>query len=141
MEQMSIARTAIVATAFACATLLSFGWSEQRGVSLSVESAQARVGHPSTAASAAGVSRRHYRRDAYARAPDPVGAGLAAGTAVAAGAVGTAAAIATAPFGYYGAESYAGDAYFAKSPWGDYECRPPHTYGCNPYASKDWGHP
>jgi hypothetical protein len=26
--------------------LLSFGWSEQRGVSLSVESAQARVGRP-----------------------------------------------------------------------------------------------
>jgi hypothetical protein len=141
MEQMSFARIAIAGTAFACATLLSLGWSEPRGMSLSIESAQARVVHPSTSRSAASVSHRHYPRAAYARAPDAVGAGVAAGTALAAGAVGTAAAVATAPFGYYGPGPYAGDSYFAKSPWGEYECRPPHAYGCSPYASKDWSHP
>jgi len=35
-------------TTFACAALLSFSWSEQRGVSLSIESAQARIGRPLT---------------------------------------------------------------------------------------------
>jgi hypothetical protein len=40
-------------------------WSEQSGVSLSVESAQARIGRPLTPLSVAGVARRHYRRAAY----------------------------------------------------------------------------
>ena len=42
--------------------LLSFSWSEQRGVSLGVESAQARTGRPSTPNGVAGVARRQYRR-------------------------------------------------------------------------------
>jgi hypothetical protein len=67
---------AIAISAFACATLLSVNWSEQRGVSLSVESAQARVGRPLTPMSAAGVARRHTRR-AYGAAA--VGAAAAAG--------------------------------------------------------------
>jgi hypothetical protein len=147
MKQMSFAKIAIATTAFACATLLSFGWSEQRGVSLSIESAQARIGHPLTPMSAAGVSRRHYRRAVYGHGAGVVGAGLAAGTAVAAGAIGAAAAVATAPFGYYGGGPYYGSgpyagtgAYYAGSPWGDYECRLPHAYDCRPHASKDWGY-
>ena len=46
MKQMSLTTVAIAASTFACAALLSFGWSEQRGLSLSVEKAEARVGRP-----------------------------------------------------------------------------------------------
>ena len=56
--------TAAVAT-FACTALLSVGASEQHGVSLSVDSAQARVGRPLTPGSVAGVARRQNRRAAY----------------------------------------------------------------------------
>jgi hypothetical protein len=65
MNQMSPMKLAIAGSTVVGAVLLSFGWSEQRGVSLSVESAQARVGNPLTPMSAAGVSRRHHRRAAY----------------------------------------------------------------------------
>ena len=51
---------------------LSPHWSQQ-GVSLSVDSADARIGRPLTPFSVAGVHRRAYRRAAYAGA---VGYGL-----------------------------------------------------------------
>jgi hypothetical protein len=110
-EQMSPRKIAAVATAAACMTLFSFGWSEQHGVSLSIASAQAaRVSHAFTesqhARHAAARSHRAYRPVARGYGPNPVaaGAGLAAGAvntagAVAAGAIGTAGAIAAAPFG------------------------------------------
>src|SRR3981081_4865215 len=79
-------KTALAASAFTCAALLSFGWAEQGGISLSIESAQARVGRPLTPVSVAGVARRHNRRAVYGAGV--VGAGAAA--------VGTAAAIGTA---------------------------------------------
>lgn len=69
--------TALATFAFGCALLSSFGWSEQRGVMISVESAQARVGRPLTPMSAAGVARRHTRRAVYGTAA--VGAAAAAG--------------------------------------------------------------
>jgi len=94
-----VSKTVLAASAVACATLLTIGWSEQGGISLSVGSAQARVGRPLTPMSAAGVARRHTRRAAYGAAA--VGAGVAA--------AGTAAAVAaTSPHwgpgypGYYG---------------------------------------
>src|SRR4051812_37734878 len=62
MTQKSMRRMAIAISTFACAALLSFTWSEQRGVLLSVESAQARVGRPLTPVSVAGVARRQTRR-------------------------------------------------------------------------------
>jgi hypothetical protein len=96
MKQMSLKTFSIATSAFACATLLSFSWSEQRGVSLSVDSAQARIGRPLTPLSGAGVARRHYRRAAYGYGAGVVGAGLAAG------AIGTAAVAAASPYGYYG---------------------------------------
>jgi hypothetical protein len=65
MNQMSPMKLAIAGSTVVCAALLSFGWSEQRGVSLSVESAQARVGRPLTPMSVAGVARRQNRRAAY----------------------------------------------------------------------------
>src|SRR2546430_15777678 len=69
-------KTALAASAFTCAALLSFGWSEQGGISLSIESAQARVGRPLTPVSVAGVARRQTRRAVYGAGV--VGAGAAA---------------------------------------------------------------
>jgi hypothetical protein len=63
--KVALKRTAIATSTVACVALLSFSWSEQRGVSLGVESAQARTGRPSTPLSVAGVARRQYRRSAY----------------------------------------------------------------------------
>jgi hypothetical protein len=84
--KLSLKALALGISTFACAAVLSFGWSEQDGVSLSVQSAQARVGRPLTPMSVAGVARRQTRRTIY-------------GTA----AVGAAAA---ATYGYYGYPSY-----------------------------------
>jgi hypothetical protein len=141
---MSPGKIAVAATAVACMTLVSFDWSGQRGVSLSIESAQARTVRPQTSASAEGVSRRHYRRTAYRSSPAAVGAGLAAG-AIGTGAAVTAAA--TSPWAYPGGGPYAatgggwGGGYYAVSAWGDYECRAPHAYECRPHASKNWSKP
>src|SRR3984885_12199628 len=65
MKQMSLTTVAIATSTFACAALLSFGWSEQSGFSLSVEKAEARVGRPLTPVSVAGVARRQNRRAGY----------------------------------------------------------------------------
>src|SRR5262245_20588016 len=94
MTNMSLTKVVVAASTFACAGLLSVSWSEQRGVSLSVEEAQARVGRPLTPVSVAGVARRQNRRAAY-------GYGLGAGVAGVA-AVATAGAVAAASPGYYG---------------------------------------
>ena len=53
---------AIAAATLMGAALLSFSWSGQGAVSLSVESAQARVGRPLTPVGVAGVARRQTRR-------------------------------------------------------------------------------
>jgi hypothetical protein len=140
MVQRRTIRVAIGVSTFALATLLSINWSGQGGVSVSTDSAQARVGRPLTPVSVAGVARRQNRRAAYGYG---VGAGLAAGAAVAtAGAV----AAATAPgyyapgYGYgntyaaqndpyFGQPHYATRAYYARSPyygytgWEDYSGR------------------
>ena len=112
MKHASLGKTAIAVSVFACATMLSIDWTEQKGVSLSVESAQARVGRPLTPVSVAGVARRQGRRAAVGAAA--VGAGVAGAAVVGAG-------IATAgyygapapyygsggPYAYYGAQDYA----------------------------------
>ena len=70
-------KTALAASAFTCAALLSFGWSEQGGISLSIESAQARVGRPLTlsALQALRVDRTGAPRIAPAgKIPSPTGA-------------------------------------------------------------------
>lgn len=76
--QMSLRTVAIAASAFACAMLLSVEWPDRGGISLAVDSAQARVGRPLTPGSVAGVARRTTRRAYYGAAA--VGA-AAAGTA------------------------------------------------------------
>ena len=100
---MSLRTFAIATSAFACATLLSFGWSEQSGVSLSVESAQARIGRPWTPLSVAGVARRQYRRAAYGYGAGVVGAGLAARAYYGGYSSGYYGAYGGYPSGYYGA--------------------------------------
>lgn len=107
MKRMS--KLVIATSTFTFATLLSFGWCEQGGISLSVESAQARVGRPLTPMSVAGVARRQNRRAAYGYGAGVVGAGLAG-----AAAVGTAAAVAaTSPnLGWGGAPYYTGTGYY-----------------------------
>lgn len=89
-----VSKSALAIASFACATIFSFSWSEQGGVSVSVESAQARVGRPLTPMSAAGVARRQTRRAGYGYGG--YGYGLAGAAAV--GAAGAVAA-ATAPYG------------------------------------------
>src|SRR5258706_9386075 len=102
-------KTALAASAFTCAALLSFGWSEQGGISLSIESAQARVGRPLTPVSVAGVARRQTRRAVYGAGV--VGAGAAA--------VGTAGAVAaTSPNWGWGGNPYqTGTGYYAGGPY------------------------
>jgi hypothetical protein len=95
MKQLS--KFAIATAAFAFSAI--FTWSEQGGISLSIESAQARVGRPATPASVAGVARRQTRRGYYGAA------------AVGAAAVGTAAAVAATTY-YGGAGYYAGGPYY-----------------------------
>ena len=105
MKQVSLTKAAIATATFACAALFSFGWSEQRGVSISVESAEARVGRPLTPVSVAGVARRQDRR-AYRYG------GGAVGTGVGVAAAGTAAAVAaTQPWGW-GSGPYVGTGYY-----------------------------
>jgi hypothetical protein len=98
-----------------CAALFSFTWSKQRGVSLSVETAQAQVGRPLTPMSVAGVARRQNRRAAYAYGAGVVGAGVAG-----AAALGTAAAVAaTSPnWGWRGGPYYTGTGYSTGGAWG-----------------------
>jgi len=113
MKQMSPTKLAIAGSTVVCAALLSFSWSEQRGVSLSVESAQARVGRPLTPVSVAGVARRQNRRAAYGYGhggqyygnPNDVG-GLVGGDDP---------GIAPAP--RYTAAGYAGGPYYRSGVW------------------------
>ena len=123
----TMARAVIATSAAVCATLFSFNWSEQRGASLSVESAQARIGRPLTPFSVAGVARRRYRRAAYGYGAGVVGAGLAAG------AIGATAVAATSPYGYYGGGPYVGTG------WGYYGSYPGNYYGSYGYPGGYYG--
>jgi len=122
MKPMKLKTVAIATSTFACATLLSIGWSEQRGVSLSVESAQARVGRPLTPMSGAGVARRHYRRAGYGYGAGVIGAGAVA--------AGTAAAVAATSPGWGGNPYYGGDQYYAGEPYAG----GPYYGGPGPYT-------
>jgi hypothetical protein len=121
MNQMRLTKLAIAGSTVACAALFSFSWSEQRRVSLSVESAQARVGRPLTPVSVAGVARRHNRRAAYGYASPPLlpsegSGGLNAYSTGFAGAAaaGTAVAATSPNWGWGGGPYYTGaNAYYA----------------------------
>jgi len=113
MTRTCARRIALAVSTFACAALFSFTWTEEHGVSMSVDSAQARVGRLLTLVSVAGVARRQTRRAVYGAAA--VGAGAAA--------IGTTAAIAaTSPGWGAGTGYYAGGGPYA-------------AYG---YSAEDW---
>jgi hypothetical protein len=62
MKKISVIAATLVGAAVLCAAPISL----HNGLSLSVDKAQARIGHPLTPVSIAGVHRRHERR-AYRR--------------------------------------------------------------------------
>ncbi len=66
----------IIAAALFCAAPLSLQWSPAKTLSLSVDTASARIGHPLTPMSVAGVNRRVTRRAYGAAAAGAVGAGI-----------------------------------------------------------------
>ena len=78
MKKISIKRAFLVTAVVAHGALGSVAWSPSGGLSLSIESAEARVGRPLTPVSVAGVARRQTRRAVVGGAA--VGA-AAAGTA------------------------------------------------------------
>jgi hypothetical protein len=62
MKQLSLKRAFLVAAIVTFGVCGSIGWSQEDGLSLAVDSAQARVGRPLTPVSVAGVARRTTRR-------------------------------------------------------------------------------
>ena len=112
MKQPSFGKAALAVSVFTCATMLSFDWSEPKGVSLTIERAQAQMDDPYTP----GVARRQARRTAAGAAA--VGAG-----AVAAGATAAYYGSGGGPYAYY---SDGGSAAYYGGPgvWGqDYAAR------------------
>jgi len=125
MTRTRATRIAVAVSTFTCAALFSFAWSEEHGVSMSVDSAQARVGRPLTPVSVAGVARRQTRRAAYGYGAAAVGVGAAA--------VGTAAAVAaTSPGWGWGTGPYTGAGYSTNSgPYASYAYSPEDWRGRN----------
>ena len=95
MRKTSLGKAALAVSVFACATMLSFDWSEQKGVSLSIERAQAQMSDPYTP----GVARRQARRSAAGAAA--MGAGAVAAGATAAYYAGS------GPYAYYSGDAVA----------------------------------
>jgi hypothetical protein len=129
----------VAASTFVLAALFSFGWSEQSGISLSVEKAEARIGRPLTPMSVAGVARRQYRRAAIGTAAavgaTAWGAGYYAGSPYYSGTVRGAQAayysgspytpgapISTRPH-YAVTAYYAGGSWYGYGGWDDYAAR------------------
>jgi hypothetical protein len=138
--KQNIRKFTLAASTFVVAALLSFGWSEQSGFSLSVEKAEARVGRPLTPVSVAGVARRHYRRAAIGTAAavgaTAWGAGYYAGGPYSNGTVrgAQAAYYSGSPLASGVPESthphYAVHAYYAGGPWYGYN-------GWDDYAARN----
>ena len=78
MKKIGIKQALLATATLAFGTLASINWSPGEGLTLAVDSAQARVGRPLTPVSVAGVARRQTRRAVVGGAA--VGA-AAAGTA------------------------------------------------------------
>ena len=133
----NLRKVTLAASAVTCAALFSFGWSEQGGISLSIESAQARVGRPLTPVSVAGVARRQTRRAAVG--VGVVGAGAAAvGTAAAIGTAGAVAA--TSPNWGWGGNPYqTGTGYYAGGPYYGGPVRGARAAYYGGYPSAAWG--
>ena len=66
MKKISVIGATLLGAAVLCAAPMSLHLSQDKGMSLSVDPAQARIGRPLTPGSIAGVHRRYERR-AYRR--------------------------------------------------------------------------
>jgi hypothetical protein len=62
MKKLSVIGAALLGAAVLCAAPISLHLSQDKGMSLSVDKAQARIGRPLTPGSVAGVHRRYERR-------------------------------------------------------------------------------
>ena len=62
MRLISVKQALLATAVLAVGALVSPGWSPSGGLSLSIDSARARVGRPGTPVSVAGVARRTTRR-------------------------------------------------------------------------------
>lgn len=139
--KMTSSRVTVAISALAVATMFSFNWSEQSGLSLSIEKAEARVGRPLTPVSVAGVARRHNRRAAIGTAA-VVGATGAyyAGAGYNTGGPYYGSNVREARAAYYGGSAaiaaagsqphYAVRAYYAGGPWYNYS-------GWDDYAARN----
>jgi hypothetical protein len=113
MSKTSLEKAALAVSVFACATMLSFDWTEQKGASLSIERAQAQMADPY----APGVARRQARRSAAGAAAVGAGAVAAGATAAYYGGGG--------PYAYYGGGAGGGAyGYYGPDAWSqDYAAR------------------
>ena len=66
MKKISVIGATLLGAAVLCAAPISLHQSQDKGLSLSVDKAQARIGRPLTPGSVAGVHRRHHRRALFA---------------------------------------------------------------------------
>jgi hypothetical protein len=62
MKKISVIGATILGAAILCAAPISLHQSQDQGLSLSVDEAQAVIGRPLTPGSVAGVNRRMHRR-------------------------------------------------------------------------------
>src|SRR6187401_325326 len=62
MKKISVIAATLVGAAVLCAAPISLQLSQDKGLTLSVDKARARIGRPLTPGSVAGVHRRHHRR-------------------------------------------------------------------------------
>ena len=62
VKKMSMLGAVLVGAAILCSAPISVQWSQEKGLSVSLDNAYARVGRPLTATSVAGVARRTGRR-------------------------------------------------------------------------------
>jgi len=67
MKKISVIGATLVAAAVLCAAPISLHQSQDKGLTLSVDKARARIGRPLTPGSIAGVHRRYERRAYYGR--------------------------------------------------------------------------
>ena len=65
MKKISVIGATLVAAAVLCAAPISLHQSQDKGLTLSVDKARARIGRPLTPGSVAGVHRRYERRAYY----------------------------------------------------------------------------
>jgi hypothetical protein len=72
MKKLTMVRI-LCATAVLCVAPVSLYWSPAKMLSLSVDTADARIGRPLTPGSIAGVNRRVHRRAYYGAAVAPYG--------------------------------------------------------------------